>query len=125
MPLVIDPQPLNPSQPATQHIYLNGSLDTDTAASFEEFLGEVLPEVATLILHLEKLSFISSAGLRVFAKARKMMKGRSGTVCFVSLSPQVQRVFEIVKAVPIHEVFQNEAELDAYLADMQKDIDAD
>jgi hypothetical protein len=40
----------------------------------------------------------------------------------VNLSPQVQKVFDIVKAVPYAEIFRSEEELDAYLASMQRQV---
>jgi anti-sigma B factor antagonist len=68
------------------------------------------------------LVFISSAGLRVFAKARKTMTSRKGKVYFTHLTPQVKKVFDIVKAVLLAEVFANIQELDAYLEAMQAGV---
>ncbi|CAN1212179.1 STAS domain-containing protein [Tumidithrix helvetica PCC 7403] len=109
------------SEPTTSYLVLDGKLDAITAPELEEFIDNHLsPEIATLILDLQALSFVSSAGLRIFAKLRKMMKSRDGKAFFVNLSPQVKKVFDIVKAVPIAEVFQDIEELDAYLANMQR-----
>jgi len=108
-------------EPTTLYLILNGKLDTITAPDLENFISNKLNhEIKTLIFDLQKLSFVSSAGLRVFAKSRKMMKSRQGKICFVNLSPQVQKVFDIVKAVPISEVFQSTEELDAYLKMIQE-----
>ncbi|MBW4617784.1 MAG: STAS domain-containing protein [Cyanosarcina radialis HA8281-LM2] len=105
----------------TMHLALNGKLDSITAPKLEEFINQGLDRaIETLIVDLEQLSFISSAGLRIFAKTRKLMKSREGKICFVNLSPQVKKVFDIVKAVPLSEVFQDPKELDAYLASIQK-----
>jgi anti-anti-sigma factor len=104
----------------TMHLVLDGKLDTITAPELEEFINQSLDRaIATLIFDLEQLSFVSSAGLRIFAKTRKLMKSREGKIYFVNLSPQVKKVFDIVKAVPLSEVFQNPKELDAYLASIQ------
>jgi anti-sigma B factor antagonist len=111
------------SQPNTLHLMLNGKLDAITAPELEKFINDSINnDIKTLILDLQNLSFVSSAGLRIFAKARKMMKSRSGMVYFVNLSPQVKKVFDIVKAIPLSEVFQNFAEIDAYLQKMQDNI---
>ncbi len=108
------------SESNTIHLILDGKLDAITAPELEQVIGEQLnQETKILIVDLQALSFISSAGLQIFAKARKIMKSKNGKVYFVNLSPQVKRVFDIVKAVPIYEVFQNLEELDAYLTKMQ------
>lgn len=114
------------SEPSTLYLILDGKLDTITAPDLEQFIEEKIDRnIKTLVFNLEKLSFLSSAGLRIFAKTRKMMKARQGKLYFVNLSPQVQKVFDIVKAVPVSEVFQKTEELDAYLTTMQNKIDRD
>jgi anti-sigma B factor antagonist len=103
---------------------LDGKLDTLTATDLDKSIHNSLtPNTQTLILNLQNLSFVSSAGLRVFAKARKTMKSRQGKIYFTHLTPQVQKVFDIVKAVPLAEVFANTHELDAYLEAMQAEVD--
>lgn len=107
-------------EPATLHLSLDGELDAATSPELEQFIIEHARDgVMTLVFDLKTLTFVSSAGLRIFAKARKFMKSREGQVFFLNLSPQVKKVFEIVKAVPVSQVFQDVAELDAYLATIQ------
>jgi len=102
---------------------LEGSLDALTAPELDQFLSTKLdPATQILVLDLAKLRFVSSAGLRIFAKAQKLMKSRGGKVLFVNLSPQVQRVFEIVKVASTLQIFTSEEELDAYLASIQDQI---
>jgi anti-sigma B factor antagonist len=111
------------SEPTTVTLTLDGQLDAVTAPELEQFItANVNAAVTTLVLDLGKLSFISSAGLRTFAKSRKTMAAQNGRVCFLNLSPQVQKVFEIVKAVPHSEVFRNYDELDNYLTLMQRKV---
>lgn len=114
---------IEPSKPDTLHLILNGKLDAVTASELEKSINDSINnEIKTLILDLQNLSFISSAGLRIFAKARKMVKSRAGMVYFANLSPQVKKVFDIVKAIPLSEVFQNVQEIDAYLKKMQDNV---
>ncbi|MFM6133985.1 MAG: STAS domain-containing protein [Cuspidothrix sp.] len=114
---------IEPSKPDTLHLRLNGKLDAVTASELEKSINDSINnEIKTLILDLQNLSFISSAGLRIFAKARKMVKSRAGMVYFANLSPQVKKVFDIVKAIPLSEVFQNVQEIDAYLKKMQDNV---
>ena len=101
-------------------VKLNGSLDTATAPELERQLSPVLAGPARdLVFDLADLKFISSAGLRVFAKARKAVKERAGQASFIRMQPQIQEVFAIIQSLPGVAVFQSEAELDQYLAARQ------
>lgn len=118
-------QTVSPEQ-TTLTLSLEGQLDAVTAPELDQFISANLnPGITTLILDLSKLNFVSSAGLRIFAKTRKAMQAQEGKLCFVNLSPQVQKVFEIVKAVPTSDVFRNLEELDEYLATMQRKVGAE
>jgi len=109
----------------TLHLALNGQLDAATAPALESYVEEHLGgDISTLVLNLRGLSFVSSAGLRVFAKTRKLVKARNGRLCYVNLSPQVRKVFDIVKATPLSDVFASEEELDDYLKAMQDQVSA-
>jgi anti-sigma B factor antagonist len=102
-------------------VKLTGSLDTATAPDLERQLAPVLAGQAKhLVFDLAQLKFISSAGLRVFSMARKQLKERGGQASFVNMQPQIQEVFEIMKALPGVAVFKDMAELDQYLAARQR-----
>ena len=108
---------------ATVTVELGGSLDTATAPQLEKQLSTALDaSVHDLIFDLEKLTFISSAGLRVFAASRKFMKQQNEQVSFVHLQPQIQEVFEIVQALPGVSVFGSIAEFDTYIATRQRKV---
>jgi anti-anti-sigma factor len=112
------------TESTTLRLALEGKLDALTATDLDRSIQNTLtPNIKTLILDLENLNFISSAGLRVFAKLRKTIKSRDGELLFTNLTPQVKKVFDIVKAVPLAEVFMNTEELDEYLAVIQKNVD--
>ena len=105
-------------------VQLTGSLDTATAPELERQLAPVLGgKVKDLVFDLAHLKFISSAGLRVFSAARKTLKERGGQTSFVNMQPQIQKVFEIMKALPGVAVFQSTAELDHYLDVQQRKQD--
>ena len=103
---------------------LTGSLDTATAPELEQKIMPVLDsEVKDLVFDLADLKFISSAGLRVFSIARKQLKEHGGQAGFINLQPQIEEVFEIMKALPGMSVFQSVAEMDEYLAARQRTYD--
>ena len=100
---------------------LAGSLDTATAPELAEALAPVLAHTTRdVVFDLAGLKFISSAGLRIFASTRKMLKERGGQVSFIHMQPQIQEVFEIMKSLPGVAVFKDLGELDRYLAARQR-----
>jgi anti-sigma B factor antagonist len=50
------------------------------------------------------------------------MSARAGNVLMLNPRPPVQKVFDIVKATDVSQVFRSVAELDAYLDTMQKGV---
>ena len=115
---------------ARQHIAtveLAGSLDTATAPELERGLMPLIDgTLQRLVFDLAGLKFISSAGLRVFGIARKRMSESGGQLAFVNMQPQIEEVFEIIKALPGLDVFTNMAEMDSYLSARQlRDRDDD
>jgi anti-anti-sigma factor len=106
---------------ATKLITVVGKLDTTSSPQFDEDIAPALSSDARIaVLDLADLTYISSAGLRSVFKARKAMESRGGSLLLVNIQPQVQKVFEIVKAMPVQTVFRSVTELDQYLDYMQK-----
>lgn len=100
-----------------------GRLDTNTYPILEERVDVVLREKPhTLVFDMEMLDYISSMGVRVIAKAQKTMKAYHGTVALLNLQPQIQKVFDIIKALPSQQVFSSMGELDDYLDRMQRQV---
>jgi anti-sigma B factor antagonist len=122
MPLEIQIQKdIGPQKTGAVTVKLTGSLDTATAPELERQLAPVLAgPVKELVFDLAQLKFISSAGLRVFQMVRKQLKERGGQASFVHMQPQIQEVFEIIKALPGVAIFKDMAELDRYLAVRQR-----
>jgi len=108
--------------PATV-VKLVGRLDTATAPQAEK---EIQPVVAgslkEVIFDLAGLTFISSAGLRVLLGARKALAARGAQVHLTNLQPQIEKVLDIVKALPGINVFKNVKEMDEYLTAMQRKV---
>jgi anti-sigma B factor antagonist len=107
----------------TSRIALAGRLDTVTAPQLQGQLEPMLDgRYDYLVFDLAQLEFISSAGIRVLVHARKSMRAKEGGVLIANAQPQIVKVFEIIKALPGMNVFENEAELDAYIAKMQRRV---
>ena len=98
-----------------------GRLDSVTAPDFEEAVDGILKDkVKVIILDLESVDFLSSAGIRVIFKLQKGVLGNRGVVVVSKPQPQVARVLEIVRAMPKEQIFENTEEADKYLAAIQE-----
>lgn len=76
----------------TLNIALDGRLDTTTAPELESFLAENYDGKGALILDFAKLSYISSAGLRVLLSAQKKAKN---AMKLVNVCELIMEVFEM------------------------------
>ena len=107
----------------SRRVALVGRLDTHTYDELDRQLAPILSSsVRALVFDLTELEYISSAGIRSIFKARKAIEGRGGKVLVSNLQPQIQKVFDIVKAVPLNSIFSSTAEADSYLDLMQKKV---
>ncbi len=107
--------------PGAIKLELMGQLDSAGAEDLERAVNQVLEEtVEAIIFDLKDMTFLASAGLRIFAKTQRAMTQKGARTLFVNAQPQVRKVFDIVKAVKLSDIFQSYEELDAYLEAMQK-----
>ena len=121
MALSVRIHPLHPN--GSQRVEIGGRLDTHTYGELDDRLTLVLgSKVQSLLLDLAQLDYVSSAGVRSIFRARKLLSARGGTLAIANAQPQVQKVFDIVKAVPLSEIFRTVEEADAYLDKIQKKI---
>ena len=113
----------HPPGKGSQRALLRGRLDTHTYEDLDEALAPLLTrQLHSLVLDLSGLEYISSAGIRSIFKARKTLAPHGGKVLLVNPQPQIQKVLDMVKAVPLNEIFSTVAEADAYLDAMQKKV---
>jgi len=121
MPLTIQKQDVTGKASNATKIILDGTLDTLTAKQLEAVLEPLMAAPGrTVVLDMSKLSFISSAGIRVLLTARNTLAQKNGSLLLSNLQPQIAKVLEIIKALPNVAVFSSVEEMDEYLAAMQK-----
>ena len=114
---------IEPVRADSARVSLDGRLDTHTFGELDQRLAPLLAsDIQSLVLDLAGLDYISSAGIRSIFKARKALAARQGKVLVVNPQPQIQKVFDLVKAVPMNEIFASAAEADAYLDAMQRKV---
>lgn len=73
---------------------LEGRLDTTTAPLLESELKDALDGVTSLTVDMEKLDYISSAGLRVLLSAQKQMIAK-GEMKVTRVNETVMEIFEV------------------------------
>ena len=75
-------------------IEITGRLDTITAPELEKTIESDASDVTKLILDVNGMEYISSAGLRVLLSEQKKMSKR-GTMTVKNVCPEVMEVLEI------------------------------
>ena len=75
-------------------VALEGRLDTTTAPKLEEELRSSVDGITRLVFDVEKLEYISSAGLRVLLAMQKLMN-QQGEMMLQNVNEAVMEVFEV------------------------------
>ena len=75
-------------------VALEGRLDTTTALQLEEEFNNSLDGVSALKLDLEKLDYVTSAGLRVLLSAQKIMN-KQGSMKITNVNSEIMEIFEV------------------------------
>jgi anti-anti-sigma factor len=113
-------------QKSVARLALAGALNSDTAPAFEGRLQEVVAQGMRLtVLDMKDLDYISSAGLRVIFKAAKQVQAAGNRLAAANRKPHIDKVFEILKALPDMAVFKDDDEMDAYLDSIQEQVKED
>ena len=73
-------------------IALEGRLDTSTAPDLDSFLNASYDDTNSLTIDCKKLTYVSSAGLRVLLTAHKKLKGN---LKLTNVCELVMEVFEL------------------------------
>ena len=104
-------------------VTLTGELNGKTYPVLENKLDQLLEERPTVIvLDMAEVRYLSSAGIRVILKTKKMLSAYNGKLVFMNLQPQIKKVFEIINALPSMRVFKDLHEMDDYLDRMQRKV---
>ncbi|MBQ9265999.1 MAG: STAS domain-containing protein [Bacilli bacterium] len=75
-------------------VSVDGRIDTTTAPELNDYFEENLKDVTDLELDLEKVDYISSAGLRTILFAQKVME-KQGKMVVSHVCKEVMETFEL------------------------------
>ena len=79
---------------------LSGRIDSNTARDLEREVKAALDGVTDFTLDMEKIEYISSAGLRVLLAAQKQMN-KQGKMTIRNVKPEIMEIFEVTGFVDI------------------------
>lgn len=79
---------------------LEGRLDTTTSPQLEAEMHPAIDDATELTFDLEKLAYISSAGLRVLLSAQKIMN-KQGSMTIKNVCPEIMDIFDVTGFVDI------------------------
>jgi len=99
-----------------RYLSFSGRLDAVTSQDADQQLRTKLDDCTKLLIDLEQLTYISSAGLRVLLIIAKQMKGHDGQLVLCNLSETVQEVFDISGFSAIFKLCPSKSEAEAALA---------
>ncbi len=75
-------------------IALEGRLDTMTAPDLEKEVQESTSGLTELVFDMDKLEYISSAGLRVLLASQKIMNNQ-GSMKVINVNETIMEIFEV------------------------------
>ncbi len=97
-------------------VFLKGSIDTDTHEELENALKKIINEnTKAVFLEMAEVDYVSSIGIRVILWAKKALEAESAIFGMVGLQPKIKQIFEVVKLLPIFEIFDNMPDADKYI----------
>ncbi|MCR5292649.1 MAG: STAS domain-containing protein [Eubacterium sp.] len=84
-------------------LYIVGSVETTTAPILEKEVKESINDVDEVVLHLDELEYISSAGLRVLLMAKKGL-GSRGEVVVKNANDSIMEIFEVTGFISVFRI---------------------
>jgi anti-sigma B factor antagonist len=77
-------------------LILVGRLDANSAPEAEEIFRQIMERFDKVVLNMQQLDYISSAGLRVIKIIHMGMKKKNGELVLTNVQKMVMEVFEMV-----------------------------
>ena len=87
----------------TYTVLVDGRLDTLTSPQLDEEINKIIGGAKKLIFDLDKLAYISSAGLRVLLGAAQQMDGK-GEMVLIHVSEAIREIFDVTGFIQIFNI---------------------
>lgn len=108
-------------EPDLVRVGLGGRLDQITAPELETSLVSILEGNARRVaFELSELTFITSAGIRLFLATHKRLAAKGGTILVQDPQPQVAKILGMAMALPDPVAFSDGSGLDRHIASVQR-----
>ena len=76
-------------------LQLNGYIDASNAAEVEAIIIDVVSKFDTLVLNMEKLEYVSSAGLRAFKRVYMELRKGGGKLSARNVDKSIMEILEV------------------------------
>lgn len=100
-------------------VVLEGRLDAYSTDSFKQQMDEILENESAIILDLEDLIYVSSAGLRALYHISDTIDDKDGRLVFCDLHKNVQKMFKIVDVESMFTIVDTRDEAEEIVTDNQ------
>ena len=112
---------VNEEMKSVYNVSIKGSIDTVTYKVLEEEVEPLLQKsLNVLIFNMEDVTYVSSMGISVILRTKRIIEEKGGIFIMMSLKPQVKKVFDIIRALPVHNILSDKSELSKYLSGLEK-----
>ncbi len=103
-------------------VELKGSVDGETYAHLEEEIKEIIDEKTKAVLFdMSGVDYISSIGIRVVISTKKNLTEKNASFAMTNLQPQIKKVFDVMKILPLVDIFDDMPEADKYIDQIIKE----
>jgi anti-sigma B factor antagonist len=97
------------SNTAVSVVGLSGSLDINTVTDFETLLSDLFKQRRfKIVLNLEKLTYISSAGIGVLIGSIKEFRKNRGDIKLSNVGPEIYKVFDLLELPRLFQLLKTE-----------------
>lgn len=79
----------------TLQLNVEGKIDALTSDEFQNIVLKAFTKSKNVVLNLEGVTYMSSAGLRALVLGEKTARSKGGQMVIINLQPQVQEVLKV------------------------------
>lgn len=97
-------------------VELDGSIDSDSYLEFGDELRDIVGEkTKAMLIDMKKVAYVSSIGIKALLDIKKYLEKKNASFAMINLQPQVKKIFEVLKLLPMFDFFEDMAQADKYI----------